>query len=380
MAQNPDNSPALTCRMTAEFRRCGWYVFGGALLIMLVVVGLAQLQLIPRRPWEAAIVGTVFVFGGLGLVVLVESWRLKLDSYGIARRRLWVWDPWPWQEFRDGKVRRRGSTLIADDHCWWCRELSLELVSDHERAAILKLWRELAPQIDPVSIVRPIPGEITVRYGFRTAHVGETGLRFLKDPSVPEIPWSGVRELRLFVAEHGMSEVRKVEIDLSDRTETLIAIHVIETPDSTEVVDRMSRIPPLLVEFLRSRVSSDVARVYANSGEPQSQEELEYWLAKSEKEMRLFTRLQWILPPVFFVGSAAVMFPKLMAGWQMPGFMLNRGWLILELVLMLIWALMYPTLIGAVLQHRRQPLMKRIQELKTWEAQQERSGPPGKLP
>ena len=358
----------MICRMSAELRRCGWYVFSGAVVVMSMMVVLAQMQLIPRKPWEVALVSGFMVLASLGLVVSIQSWALLIDSKGMARRRLWVWDQWPWEEFREGKVTRRNSALIARDHRWCCRELLLELIEERESDLVIKLWKQLSPQVTADAVLDNLPTEITVRYGLRTASFGVGGFRFTNNPFAAETPWKDVRELRIILNEHERPEIHKVEIVLDNKTETLIGIYTIQTSEMSETICDQPRKSLILAGYLRSRVPSQLLRVYARKGEPHSQEEYDYWIVPVEKQLRDFTRLRWIVPTVFFGLVVVAFFPKLLG----PGLLPNQGWFIVSAVLFILMISMYPLIAWAVVQNARQGLMRRIQKLQSWRAQQEK--------
>ena len=280
----------------------------------------------------------------------------------MARRRLWVWDQWPWDEFREGKITRRNSALIARDHRWWCRKLLLEWIEDRERDLVLDLLKQLTPHVAPDAFVEELPTEITVRYGLRTASSGARGFRFTNNQFAAETPWKDVRELRIILNEHERPEIQKVEIVLDNKTETLIGIHAIQTPERSETICDQPRKSLILSSYLRSRVPSQLLRVYARKGEPHSQEEYDYWIVLVEKQLRDVTRLQWIVPPVCFGLGAVALFPKLLG----PGLMPNQGWFIVNAVLFVLMISLYPGMAWAVIQNGRQGLMKRVQELQTW--------------
>lgn len=295
---------------------------------------------------------------------------MRIDSQGMSRRRLWHWDYWPWQEFRDGKITRAGWRLIARDHRWWCRSLLLELIEDHERELVFTLWKQFAPQFAPKADLDNVPSELSIRFGLRHASFSASGFRFSKDSLDSEIPWSEIRELRIILVEHGLPEIQKVEIVLDDRTETLMAVRAIQTSDKTETVSDQPRVPAIVAAYLQAHVPSESLRIYARKGEPKSKDEYDYWLTPTEKQLRLIARLQWILPAIMLVFGAIAFFPKLLAGWRKPGFMPNQGWLILTTVIFALTISGYPILVWATLQAARKSHDTKMRDLQLWQSRQ----------
>ena len=194
------------------------------------------------------------------------------------------------------------------------------------------------------------------------------GFRFTNNQFAAETPWKDVRELRIILNEHERPEIQKVEIVLDNKTETLIGIYTIQTSEMSETICDQPRKSLVLSSYLRSRVPSQLLRVYARKGEPHSQEEYDYWIVPIQKQLRLLTRLQQILPTVFFGIGAVAFFPKLLR----PGLMPNQGWFIVSVVLFILVISLYPVIAWAAVQNGRQGLMRRIQELQSWRAQQEK--------
>src|SRR5687768_14057420 len=123
------DSPAREFRIAAQYRRCGWYVLFGLILLIGVAI---WVRVVLGRPFQAGndvipIVFLVPIIGGsLALLVGVYRWRLRIDERGISRRRFRTWDLWSWDEFESGGIRRKGKSFVSIARPVWNDTLTFE--------------------------------------------------------------------------------------------------------------------------------------------------------------------------------------------------------------------------------------------------------------
>jgi hypothetical protein len=96
-------------RLAPAYRRCAVYLLVGMVLVacLLHLVG-AFVRRQPGFHGEAPgelIGGTFLVVLLVAPAILILRWKMRVDERGIARRRLWGWDLWPWEAFQDGSGR-----------------------------------------------------------------------------------------------------------------------------------------------------------------------------------------------------------------------------------------------------------------------------------
>lgn len=156
-------SNARVFRLGGEFRRCGVYCLVGSVVIALAGVWIRQQFVLPNPPPIAILV--FLPVAAVGLFLFTTTWRLHVDGTGIARRRFWVCDLWPWEAFHDGRAFRgkRRDDFKMPSKAWWQRTLTLDYLSEADREYVSSLSRALCPVPSPPSP----PSELIVRYPFR---------------------------------------------------------------------------------------------------------------------------------------------------------------------------------------------------------------------
>lgn len=150
----PQSSPTpIDFPMKAEYRRAARWALGGMLLVT-IVSGLVGPDL-----WQAIGCGAVCL--GLSVnCVFVDSWRLRVDAKGIARRRFRWWSYWNWEQFQGGHVRP-GNHLF-EFRCatrpWWDRRLLLDALDDEAARTLNRQLRAMLPRQETVEAGRVYEG------------------------------------------------------------------------------------------------------------------------------------------------------------------------------------------------------------------------------
>lgn len=212
-----------TYRIAPELRRCCWYWIGAAPFL-----ALAQAYLLERGTWRPRggqaelpdyIVYGYFFYAIIALLLCLPLlWRLRLDESGVARRRLFAWDHWPWQDFASGRINKRfGYTLIDPSRPWGRRKMRLDFLAPDQRSEVvagINAHYRLPPP-------PAVPDTLTIRLGFRTQAVFDaSGIRTLSRGAERSYRWAEVQ--RLLIERH--DPVRRdfvtLQLDLPD--------HVIE--------------------------------------------------------------------------------------------------------------------------------------------------------
>ena len=180
----------LVVALAPEYRRCAVYVLFGLVLIPLIAWWVNDL-----RPPEKRL-DLRFGVGMNAMLALwavcVPRWRLRVERRGIARRRLFVWHLYSWEEFAIGRVRDGidQNTYEFPERYPWDRKLSIGLVAEDDRSAIKEMIRRVW--------VRPpeseVPAELCFRFSFReTAKFGPEGLSIGQRGKEVSYGWAEVR-------------------------------------------------------------------------------------------------------------------------------------------------------------------------------------------
>ncbi len=204
---------SLVFKMRPEFRRSVVYV--EIAILTIGGVRFAFDDFFPQREggrWEPLI-----PFLLIAVAVLVPfRWRLRVDSSGIARRRLFGWDLWPWASFERGKVldvEGRPTTYFLPEKPFWARKLSLELLADNDRAQIEAVIDRLR-----VRTGVPLVSDVAFRYGFRKeAIVSPGGILVRERGEETRYDWKQVTTLRIVRQERRRRDFQSLEIVLPDR-------------------------------------------------------------------------------------------------------------------------------------------------------------------
>ena len=202
--------------MRAEFRRCAVYALIGAVLLPVTRWALRDfLPPKPGEPWPVLVLCSVLSIAAIAIL----RWRLRIDSTGIARRRLFAWDVWPWQAFEQGKVldvEGTSTTYILPEKPFWARKLTLDLLDDSDRvcveAPILALRRR--PTLE-------LPNELAVRLGFRKeVLIAPGGLLVNEAGEETRFRWAEVHALRISRFDRRRRDFKSLDVLLPDRTLT----------------------------------------------------------------------------------------------------------------------------------------------------------------
>jgi hypothetical protein len=201
----------LVFKMRAEFRRSA--VYGEIGLVLIVAVCCVIVYFFPAGSRRPAV--PVVLLLALAPVAVLR-WRLRVDASGIARRRFFRWDLWPWEAFEQGKVldcEGESTSYVLPEKPFWARKLTLGLleVPDCERvqAIIDGLWTR--PTIE-------LPAELALRFGFRKeALIAQEGLLLRDGGEELRYTWKEAQALRIRRHDRRRRDFESLEILLPDR-------------------------------------------------------------------------------------------------------------------------------------------------------------------
>jgi hypothetical protein len=285
----------LVFKMRPELRRSAVYVSIGFVLIAAVRWGLRDF--FPRTeagPWIPLIILALVALAPLAVL----RWRLRLDSSGIARRRLIRWDFWPWDAFEQGKVRdaeAASTTYILPEKPFWARKLSLELLEDADRARVEAIIDQLRvrPALD-------LPDELALRYGFRKeALIAPAGLLLRNRTEETRYGWNDVRALRIRRHDHLRRDFKSLEIVLPDRV-VAFSVHL----HNGQLIRSWSATggcatptAEVLAAVLERSIAVERVQIVSLSEAPRTVDEWQdrrSMLAKQSRELTNMRRIFWI--------------------------------------------------------------------------------------
>jgi hypothetical protein len=249
----------------ALYRRCGIYVLVGAVSACAILVALPVKDLT-----ESLTIMAVILLLAISLIVYIFRWRLRIDEHGIARRRLWYWDEWPWQAFQDGRIRAtRGRLAFRYEWCngsWWHLPLSIEFIGSPDcntlDAYCLSLLPE-EPSPEPVDVV-----SLWVPLG-RWLRMDATGASISGVGGFVHYRWNDIERLCLICMRHVRPVFCRLEIQFPDRQ-----IHIYR-PEG--LWDRSEAKATL--RFFQRYLEAPRLLIVALQDQPRSLEEVDYRVA-----------------------------------------------------------------------------------------------------
>jgi hypothetical protein len=315
---------------------------------------LERLALIPKR--NAADWVAFFIFA---VVMAVSAsgplhWLLRVDGAGIARRRYFVWDLWPWQAFQDGLVQPQNSLFRyrRPAQRWWRRTLSFEFLDDTDKEVLKELVRRML--VPPPEST--IPDEFCVEVP-RTAFprnrklltITRAGIRLRSRGEERTLAWSDVRLVRIKRLEHDRRDFRQLELALPDQSITL----AVSVAHGQESANWSGPAVDVIVRAIEQYVAADRIRVTALHGPPRSVIEADERIAEFDKalrELRYFGRIA-------LSGGGAVLFGLAVSA-------IPNGWP--QAISLSVMFLVQFSLFWVVLRHIEASRRASREELVTW--------------
>ena len=292
----------LVLPIRAELRRSAVYAEIG--IVTIAAARWAFLDLFPQGaggPWGPLV---PFVLIAIALLA-VFRWRLRVDSTGIARRRLVRWDLWPWESFEQGKVldaEGESASYILPEKPFWARKLRLSLLEDADQARVAAI-------IDRLRLRRPLelPLELAFRYGFRKDALIAPGGLLLRDRGQEvRYDWKKVETLRICRSDRHRRDFQSLEIVLPDRVVKLSLNHhqsqVIRSWSSAGGLPTPSA--EVLAATLERLIPRERVRIFSLGDAPLT---LEEWhdrrstLAKKSREFTNLWRIFWVFAAFLFL-------------------------------------------------------------------------------
>lgn len=299
-----------------EYRRCCLYVVLGFSLV--AALG-PVLQ--PAQPWGLVACVAVFVVVAAVFWLYLQTWRLRIDRTGLARRRLGLWSSWTWHHFAAGQVRTGESPLSfrCAARPWWDRWLFLEIVAPEAAVTELaRLLRSLIPpppaEMDRTQAVA-VPAEIKIGLWLAgDLQLTAQGLAYRRGRDSRWLSWDDVLTLRL-IRERVQKAIAH-RLELQPRVGAAISGRVssirIDGRRIWAIGQRHADWPLRLQALMPPRCW----QVFQTEGDLQSRAEGEFRLAHWRQKLTVARRIRNLLPPLFLALSGLCFVPKLIACWN----------------------------------------------------------------
>ncbi len=372
----PSAGEAREFRMAAEYRRCAWYLFGGTIVVVIVIWLLDHFMLVPGQPpRNLVLTAVVGLMPPAILLVGVNRWRLRIDADTVARRRFWSWDVWNWDDFAAAKVEREGSKFVSPSRPWWRRSITFDWLEKADRRFVLGACRYFLSLHDRPD--EPLPGEIVVSYQlWRRITLRQNGLTGRILGRDVHLSWNDVQQVRLVEFEHGSYDLRRIEIDLPGKTLRVEGVQKVTNASSGESYPVRNRsLPRVLGRFLRDHVPANKLMEYALHGPPETTSECDRRRVDLRNELRNWSWFLRLAVPGILALQVLAMGRGFLDLCQAPGQFPHLGWWILAMATCLAALLGMPISLLAVVLHLRNRRRKQLLELESWRHHNEASSP-----
>jgi hypothetical protein len=293
--------------MRAQYRRSAVYVVIGMTLIAVARWGFRDfLPLVEGEPWRTLTLCPVPAVAAL----VVLRWALRVDSSGLARRRLFRWDLWSWESFEQGKVvdvEGISNTYFLPEKPFWARKLNLDLVEESDRSRVESIVDGLRTR-PPLEL----PGEMALRYGFRKEALLPPGGLLLRDSDQEtRYHWQDVRSFCIRRSARFRRDFESIEIVLPDRSiEFSMRSNQGQCIRSWSAT-RGGKTPSaeILAAFLERFIPRDRVQIDSLNEAPSTLEMWQARRAKMEKrtrEHKSFRRILWVGSALLVLNSLSV--------------------------------------------------------------------------
>ncbi len=321
----PAQSFPRTFRIDGQYRRsCHYLVAGSWACIGLLIIQ----RLWFGQPLDAGIVPLALLFGIVPVMlwVLVSTYRLRLDEWGLSRRRLGIWTRWPWEAFIEGKVSIDRQFFIQESRPIWDRSITTAFLPAADSAFVQEIVESIAPEecrLEGRRLKLKL-GEVTeATLGLvvaRKLRVTASGCELL-GPSGKSRPWDDVTEFRLEGATEGKHNIYRLKITPREGEPLRGTLNRVELP-GVSLVPHMTGHDEWVVH-LQSLVPERYWKYLRTWGEVRSIEEGEFRRVRWNKQIESMRSIQR-MGLAFTLLLAAIFVRKVINGWNNP--FLPLGW------------------------------------------------------
>jgi hypothetical protein len=266
-------------RLDPSLRRCSLYGLTAAPLVVAALVWAARYS--SASSWD--IVSAIGAVSALfvAIAAIAHRWRLRVDERGIARRRFFGWDLWPWEAFKAGRIDKiKGAFGFTwKDKPWWKRKLDFGYLSARDRLAVVLVCNEMwmPPPMDPV------PDELKIRRWGRRIDLTPTGITVRHRGKEQSWTWRDVRQGHIRRLEHDRRDFQQLKLVLPDH-ELVFNVRCSQGQANT---DWRGSSAEHLAAFLERHVDPQRVRITALMLAPRTVEDAEDRLAKLTPDARM---------------------------------------------------------------------------------------------
>lgn len=337
-------------RIGSEYRRCCWYLLSGGIAVAAFIATLSRLG-IGRGDGSQWFVGALLLLGPTLLLFTAESWRMRIDTEGIARRRWWMWSTWGWDAFLAGDVHRElgSGRYTYPARPLWDRHLILDFLSERDRETVDRLCRVAIGE--PQIASHGLPTRIVANGWPRRLLIVSEGI------SLPEffgsdkvVPWDEVPLVRFHWQRHKSRLHCQVELQTKGAPPLKTNLSRIRAIDEDGVTKSPVNEIELVERFAAQFLSTDRLISFQTFDPPRNSREAAHQVSYFKSQLRFSRVLLFLLNFIGLAASALFLFMKLIPGGKalIADPFMPWGWKAVAIVCGVLTAMSYPVIIGAV--------------------------------
>jgi hypothetical protein len=272
-------------RITPELRRCGYYVLAAGPLFASIYFGinfLFQFEPISATIQRSAI--TLLIC--MGVALFPFRWAVRIDRQGVARRVLFRWNLFTWEDISSGRIEKRHAFVLVDPaRPWWRRKISIGLMGfTNIKQAIA--WINARYRLpDPPEL----PEVVELKYGFRhAAKFDAKGFYYEDAKDIRQYLWNEIVRVHFLRMDPVRRDFWSLEIDLPDRQIALTFV----THQGGTTPNWSGASAEMISTFLERHLPAERIVVDIAGERPLERIDLEKQLAKLQESRRA---LRWCL-------------------------------------------------------------------------------------
>ena len=287
-------------RIKGVYRRMVYYGIGGVVAVLALVAWLRDFLQLPGFP-------RMLLFPlGFGLLattpcwllwLLAFRWRFHVDRHWLTFRCLTRTYFWPWDAFRDGSVQRLDGGC---DYFWpegprGGRILPLLMMDFDDRNELL----DLCDRIWVPPPLEPLPEEVELTVLRSKVRLTRRGLQVDNDGEVRSYDWADVVKLTIVRPGRGRDDFREAILELPGRTiefKRKPRINRSAWPGDSPHWAWRGASSSTVGRFLLQQIPEERTYLVTLGEEPQSVDEVEWYLKKFRSMRRGVWRYWLILP------------------------------------------------------------------------------------
>lgn len=278
--------------IAAPLRRSATYTLVGYSLVVAVIIWLSQLNAMPN-PVGTVIVCGIFSLMALAMIIPIR-WALRIDDRGIARRWLFHWDEWSWDDFASGRIEKCGGVTFLDpDRPRLRQRLTIAFLCPADLKEVVRRINEHY-RLPPAPAC---PDSLRVELGpQRSIEFDRGGLRIRAREDVGEYSWEEVSRLRIVRIDPVRRDFLSLELKLPN-----CEFELNRSRKSRPTFRCSAAKAAEICEFLLAHIPAERVAVDLFDECPTETVDIEKMLARARQKEKEFRSATLILSALMFV-------------------------------------------------------------------------------